>query len=68
FRKECCKEERLSTIENAYSYKNENFLQNVNVCIIDDVITTGSTIECCARILKNHGAKKVYAISLFIVD
>ena len=62
------KEERLSTIENAYSYKNENFLQNVNVCIIDDVITTGSTIECCARILKNHGAKKVYAISLFIVD
>ena len=33
--------------------------------IIDDVITTGSTMEVCAQTLKNAGAKKVYGICLF---
>lgn len=33
--------------------------------IIDDVITTGSTIEVCSAILKEAGAEKVYALCLF---
>ena len=33
--------------------------------IIDDVITTGSTIEVCAKVLKQAGAEKVYALCLF---
>ncbi|MCL2880014.1 MAG: ComF family protein [Treponema sp.] len=32
--------------------------------IIDDVITTGSTIEACASVLKAGGAEKVYAICI----
>lgn len=38
------------------------------VCLIDDVCTTGSTIESCAGILKNIGIKKVYVVTLFKVD
>ncbi|MDR3019868.1 MAG: ComF family protein [Treponema sp.] len=33
--------------------------------IIDDVITTGSTIEACSAILKQNGAEKVYSLCLF---
>ena len=33
--------------------------------IIDDVITTGSTIEVCSAVLKQNGAKKVYGLCLF---
>ncbi|MCL2808732.1 MAG: ComF family protein [Treponema sp.] len=33
--------------------------------IIDDVITTGSTMEVIAQVLKQAGTKKVYGLSLF---
>ncbi len=38
------------------------------VVLIDDVITTGSTVDECADILKRGGIGKVNVLSLFIVD
>ena len=38
------------------------------VVIIDDVITTGATVNACAAVLKNSGIIKVNVLSLFIVD
>jgi predicted amidophosphoribosyltransferase len=35
------------------------------VLLFDDVITTGSTLDACAEILKEGGAERVYAVSLF---
>lgn len=32
--------------------------------IVDDVFTTGSTINECAKVLKNHGAKKVNGLTI----
>ncbi len=36
--------------------------------ILDDVVTTGSTLKKCADLIRTLGAKKVYALSLFRVD
>ena len=38
------------------------------VVLIDDVLTTGATLETCAQVLKNAGVQCVYAITLFVVD
>jgi competence protein ComFC len=55
--------ERQKNITNAFSAKG-NKLRDKNILIVDDVITTGSTINDCARAGKNAGAKEVYGISL----
>ena len=38
------------------------------VVLLDDVITTGATVEQCGKILKSLGVEKVFALSIFIVD
>lgn len=39
-------------------------LQGKRILLIDDVYTTGSTSDECARILKKYGAKDVYLLTL----
>lgn len=36
-----------------------------NILVIDDVLTTGSTVSECAKMLKLYGADKVFALTLF---
>lgn len=58
------RKERLENMQNAYSVKKGFNLEGANICIIDDVLTTGSTLESAARVLKAAGAKKITAIVL----
>ncbi len=36
--------------------------------LLDDVITTGATVQECSLLLKSYGIRKVAVLSLFIVD
>lgn len=42
----------------------EKLIYNQRILLVDDVITTGATLNECARILKQAGAKKVYALTI----
>lgn len=60
--------QRIEMSRKAYSLAKGVKVSCENVCLIDDVLTTGSTIETCSEILKKSGCKKVFAVALFSVD
>ena len=57
--------ERVRNIKAAFSLgKNGNLVKNMNVAIVDDVFTTGATVNECAKILKEAGVKSVGVITI----
>lgn len=60
----CTALERYHNLHNAFSLNNFQTGTIKEVTIIDDVWTTGTTIQTIARIFKEAGVKKVYAITL----
>lgn len=64
------KEERHKNIENAIGINSdcENLVKGKNILIVDDILTTGSSLNECAKILKNYGAAKVYGYCLCSVS
>ncbi len=53
--------ERKENVRYAFSLNNTNSIQDKTILLIDDIATTGSTLSECARMLKQQGARKVYA-------
>jgi ComF family protein len=56
------REERERNVENAFECRSLE-VRGLAVMIVDDVITTGATIESCASVLKGAGAAKIIAAS-----
>lgn len=55
-------EARRENIKGVFSIGNEELIKNKKILLIDDVYTTGSTLEECARVLKAAGAKEIIGI------
>src|SRR5438445_1970475 len=53
--------ERMENLHNAFRLRRNANVRGLRVLLIDDVLTTGSTLSECARILKRSGAISVYA-------
>ncbi len=57
-------EQRRANIAGAYRVKRKPVLQDKRVLLLDDIITTGATINECARVLLMAGAKEVRAAAI----
>lgn len=55
--------QRRKNVENAFRADRELTVGRV-VLLVDDVMTTGATLEACASALKNAGASTVYGLTL----
>lgn len=57
--------ERARNVQNAFSkYPLAKVNPDINYMLVDDIVTTGSTLKNCARALKKAGAKKIFALAI----
>ncbi len=57
------KRERRENMEGVFTILNPMIFKNKNILLVDDVITTGATVDSCRDVLLNAGAKNVYTSS-----
>jgi competence protein ComFC len=53
--------ERMENLRDAFRLRKKMNVRELRVLLIDDVLTTGSTLSECARVLKESGAISVHA-------
>jgi competence protein ComFC len=56
------REDRIFNIKGVFSINNPHFFIDKKILLIDDVTTTASTLEECAKLLKQAQASKVWAL------
>jgi len=54
----------MKNISNCFVIKNPELIQNKNIILVDDVFTSGATMNEVVKTLKQNGAKKVIALVL----
>ena len=57
-------QERLKNVRNAFQINKHLVIEGKSILIIDDVLTTGATMNACAKELKKNGAKAVYVLTI----
>ncbi len=57
-------EERWSSVRGAFAAKPGSRVDNLRVLLVDDVMTTGATLDACARALRRAGARTVIGLTV----
>lgn len=58
------REERVENIRNCFSVIDPTQVQNKNIILLDDVVTTGSTLREAKQTLLKAGARNVWCVAL----
>ena len=58
------KQIRIKNLKGAFDVRDRSFLEGKNVLLVDDVITTGVTVNECSKVLKQNGTNKVEVFTL----
>lgn len=56
------REQRLINLKNSFALSNNQIVKNRNIIIIDDIYTTGATVNEIAQTLKNNHAGEIWAL------
>jgi ComF family protein len=59
---------REENVSGAFKVKRKKRIIDKNILLVDDVITTGATINECARVLLKNGVAKIFACSVAIAE
>ncbi len=58
------REERVANMRDAFRVTAAEAVKGRTVIVVDDVMTTGTTVSECARVLKKAGAERVWAATV----
>jgi ComF family protein len=56
--------ERWETVRGAYVAREGIRVDNLHILLVDDVMTTGATLDACSRVLRKAGAARVTALTV----
>ena len=56
--------DRFDNVDASFTVLQPERLKNKHVLLVDDVLTTGATVEACARALERAGAGNVDVLTL----
>lgn len=56
--------EKKKNVKNVFIVNRDIFLKNKRILVIDDIFTTGNTINECAKVLKEAGVREVFAFTV----
>lgn len=62
------KDERINNVKDAFKAFRQSEVSDKTILLVDDVMTTGSTLAEAARTLKAAGCKKVYAATVAVAE
>lgn len=58
------KTQRIANVKGAFRVKRADELNGKSVLLVDDVFTTGATVDECSKVLLAAGAKEVFVMTL----
>ena len=58
------KEDRIQNIQGVYELKNQQLIENKKILLIDDIYTTGSTVNECCKIINEAKPNKIGVLTI----
>jgi competence protein ComFC len=57
-------DERWESVRGAFAMRQGGRVDNLRILLLDDVMTTGATLDACSRALRDAGAKSVLGLTI----